>query len=91
MHRLVKLMFFQKQHLAYKYWAQYLNYLMRLVNLILLVHLVIAQWFCPHFAEFELQTEGQYLQLIEIIELDERLLLLGKDERNERLTYRWIE
>ncbi|MDA0272844.1 MAG: DUF2066 domain-containing protein [Proteobacteria bacterium] len=42
-------------------------------------------------AEFELQTEGQYLQLIEIIELDERLLLLGKDERNERLTYRWIE
>jgi len=42
-------------------------------------------------AEFELQTEGQYLQLIEIIELDERLLLLGKDERNERLRYRWIE
>ncbi len=42
-------------------------------------------------AEFELETEGQYQQLIEIIELDERLLLLGKDERNERLHYRWAE
>ena len=42
-------------------------------------------------AEFELETEGQYLQLIEIIKLDERLLLLSKDERNEKLRYRWIE
>jgi hypothetical protein len=42
-------------------------------------------------AEFELETEGQYLQLIEIIKLDERLLLLGKDERNESLRYRWTE
>ena len=40
-------------------------------------------------AEFELETEGQYLQLIEIIKLDERLLLLSKDERNESLRYRW--
>ena len=42
-------------------------------------------------AEFELETEGQYLQLIEIIKLDERLLLLSKDERNESLSYRWTE
>jgi hypothetical protein len=42
-------------------------------------------------AEFELETEGQYLQLIEIIKLDERLLLLSKDERNERLRYRWTQ
>jgi hypothetical protein len=42
-------------------------------------------------AEFELETEGQYLQLIEIIKLDERLLLLSQDERNEKLRYRWTE
>ena len=42
-------------------------------------------------AEFELETEGQYLQLIEIIKLDERLLLLSKDESNESLRYRWTE
>jgi hypothetical protein len=42
-------------------------------------------------AEFELETEGQYVQLIEIIKLDERLLLLSKDERNESLLYRWTE
>jgi hypothetical protein len=42
-------------------------------------------------AEFELETEGQYLQLIEIIKLDERLLLLSKDERNKKLRYRWTE
>ena len=42
-------------------------------------------------AEFELETEGQYLQLIEIIKLDEKLLLLSKDERNEKLRYRWTE
>jgi hypothetical protein len=44
-----------------------------------------------NIAEFELETEGQYLQLIEIIKLDERLLLLSKDERNESLRYRWTE
>ena len=42
-------------------------------------------------AEFELEIEGQYLQLIEIIKLDERLLLLSKDERNESLHYRWTK
>tara|TARA_B110000977_G_scaffold106967_1_gene139307 strand:+ start:799 stop:1878 length:1080 start_codon:yes stop_codon:yes gene_type:complete len=42
-------------------------------------------------AEFELEIEGQYLQLIEIIKLDERLLLLSEDERNETLRYRWAE
>lgn len=42
-------------------------------------------------AEFELQTEGQYQQLVEIIELDERLILLNRDQRNERLHYRWKE
>jgi hypothetical protein len=42
-------------------------------------------------AEFELETEGQYLQLIEIIKLDERLLLLSKDELNKSLLYRWTE
>ena len=42
-------------------------------------------------AEFELETEGQYLQLIEIIKLDERLLLLSKDEGNESLRYRWTK
>lgn len=40
-------------------------------------------------AEFELETEGQLDQLIEIIELDERLLLLG--ESDDRLLYRWVE
>ena len=42
-------------------------------------------------AEFELQTEGQYAQLVEIIELDERLVLLQQDEKNERLVYRWAQ
>ncbi len=40
-------------------------------------------------ARFELETEGQVDQLVEIIELDERLLLLGNDLRNGRLMYRW--
>lgn len=40
--------------------------------------------------EFELQTEGQYEQLVKIIELDERLVLLSQDERNKRLHYRWM-
>jgi hypothetical protein len=42
-------------------------------------------------AQVELEIEGQYLQLIEIIKLDERLLLLSKDELNKSLRYRWIE
>ncbi len=41
-------------------------------------------------AEFQLQIEGQYSQLLEIIELDERLVLLG-GQAGERLTYRWLE
>ena len=40
--------------------------------------------------EFELQTEGQYEQLVKIIELDERLVLLSRDERNKKLHYRWM-
>jgi len=40
--------------------------------------------------EFELQTEGQYEQLVKIIELDERLVLLSQDERNKKLHYRWM-
>lgn len=39
-------------------------------------------------ARFELETEGQLDQLVGIIELDERLLLLGNDLRNGRLMYR---
>lgn len=42
-------------------------------------------------AEFKLQTEGQYEQLVEIIELDERLQLLSQDESNGRLLYRWAQ
>ena len=38
---------------------------------------------------FELETEGQVDQLVEIIKLDERLLLLGNDQGNGRLMYRW--
>lgn len=41
-----------------------------------------------HVAEFELQTEGQYEQLVEIIELDERLIFLQADQQNQRLFYR---
>ena len=40
-------------------------------------------------AEFELQTEGQLDQLVEIIELDERLLLLN--DGSGQLLYRWVE
>lgn len=40
-------------------------------------------------ARFELETEGQLDQLVEIIELDERMLLLGNDMGNGRLMYRW--
>ncbi len=39
--------------------------------------------------EFELQTEGQYEQLVEIIELGGRLVLLNQDPLNSRLFYRW--
>ncbi len=40
-------------------------------------------------AEFELRTEGQYEQLVEVIELDQRLVLLNG--RQGRLLYRWTE
>jgi hypothetical protein len=42
-------------------------------------------------AEFELETEGQYQQLVKIIELDERLVLLSQDEGSTRLFYRWVD
>ncbi len=38
--------------------------------------------------QFELKIEGQTIQLIEIIELDERLMLLNKAPSGERLLYR---
>ena len=38
---------------------------------------------------FELKIEGKAAQLIEIIELDERLLLLNKTLAGDRLFYRW--
>ena len=42
-------------------------------------------------AEFEIEIEGQYQQLLEVIELDERLLLLSKNQVDEQLRYRWKE
>ena len=42
-------------------------------------------------AEFEIEIEGQYRQLLEVIELDERLLLLSEDQLDEQLRYRWKE
>ena len=39
--------------------------------------------------QFDLETEGQVDQLVEIIDLDERLLFLGGDEPGGRLMYRW--
>ena len=42
-------------------------------------------------AEFDIQTEGQYEQLIELIELDQRLILLNKGANGSRLLYRWKE
>ena len=39
--------------------------------------------------EFELQTEGQYEQLMEIIKLDGRLVLLNQEPLSSRLLYRW--
>ena len=40
-------------------------------------------------AEFDLRTEGQYEQLVDIIELDGRLQLLSNDQAGQRLRYRW--
>ncbi len=40
--------------------------------------------------EFALNTEGQNEQLIEIINLDKKMLLLSADERNNILRYRWL-
>ncbi len=39
--------------------------------------------------EFELQTEGQYEQLVEIMALEERLMLLQQEPETGRLLYRW--
>ncbi len=40
-------------------------------------------------AEFDLRIEGRYDQLVEIIDLDQRLILLNRDQDNRRLLYRW--
>ena len=40
-------------------------------------------------ARFELKIEGQTAQLVEIIELDERLVLLNQAPAGGRLLYRW--
>ena len=40
---------------------------------------------------FELKIEGQVAQLVEIIELDERLLLLNRTPADDWLLYRWQE
>jgi len=40
--------------------------------------------------EFKLNTEGRNEQLIEIIELDEKMLLLNADENMDVLHYRWM-
>ena len=40
--------------------------------------------------EFKLNTEGQNEQLIEIIQLDEKMLLLNADENMDVLHYRWM-
>ena len=40
-------------------------------------------------ARFHLRIEGQRKQLVELIELDQRMILLNQDERSERLHYRW--
>ena len=41
--------------------------------------------------EYRLSTEGQNEQLIEIIELDEKMVLLSADERKDELHYRWLQ
>ena len=40
--------------------------------------------------EFKLDTEGQNEQLIELIQLDEKMVLLNADENMEMLHYRWV-
>ncbi|MBQ61889.1 MAG: hypothetical protein CMQ19_07415 [Gammaproteobacteria bacterium] len=40
--------------------------------------------------EFKLDTEGQNEQLIELIQLDEKMVLLSADEEMELLHYRWV-
>jgi hypothetical protein len=41
--------------------------------------------------EFRLSTEGKSEQLIEIIGLDEKMVLLNADERQDALHYRWLQ
>jgi hypothetical protein len=40
--------------------------------------------------EFRLDTEGQNEQLIEIIELDQKMVLLSSDDSRKLLHYRWL-
>lgn len=40
-------------------------------------------------ARFELRVEGTQDQLVELIELDQRMLLLNNDGRGDHLLYRW--
>jgi hypothetical protein len=41
--------------------------------------------------EYQLSTEGQNAQLVEIIGLDEKMVLLNADERLDALHYRWLQ
>jgi hypothetical protein len=45
----------------------------------------------PGEVEFRLSTEGQSEQLVEIIGLDEKMVLLNVDERQDALHYRWLQ
>ena len=45
----------------------------------------------PGEVEFRLSTEGQSEQLVEIIGLDEKMVLLNTDERQDALHYRWLQ
>ncbi len=40
--------------------------------------------------EFSLSTEGQNEQLVEIIQLDEKMILLNSDQDQKQLQYRWL-
>lgn len=40
---------------------------------------------------FQLSTEGQTRQLIEIIELDNKMLLLGTTDQMTKLQYQWLQ
>ncbi len=40
--------------------------------------------------EFSLSTEGQNEQLVEIIQLDEKMILLNADQDRKQLQYRWL-